>query len=91
MLKTFLIKIINIAANKSEIIGVKEVESRSDCKLFLKSVKKNTPFTNKLDTIPSEHPTLSPIKSNEKRSINRFFILMVIDLPCNNFYISIFN
>jgi len=47
----------------------------------LKSVIKATPFTNKFDTMPRVHPTLSPIRSNEKRSINRFLILVVIDLP----------
>ena len=50
-------------------------------KLFLKSVIKDTPFTNKFETMPRVHPTLSPIRSNEKRSINRFLILVVIDLP----------
>ena len=60
-------------------------ESISNDKLFLKSVIKDTPFTNKFETMPRVHPTLSPIRSNEKRSINRFFILVVIDLPCKIF------
>ena len=70
-----------MAAIKRETIGANEDEMISDDKLFLKSVKKDTPFTNKLDTMPRAHPTLSPIRSNEKRSINRFLILVVIDLP----------
>ena len=70
-----------MAANKREIIGANEDESISNDKLFLKSVIKDTPFTNKFETMPSVHPTLSPIRSNEKRSINRFLILVVIDLP----------
>ena len=70
-----------MAANKREIIGANEDERMSDDKLFLKSVTKDTPFTNKFDTMPRVHPTLSPIRSNEKRSINRFLILVVIDLP----------
>ena len=68
-----------MAANKREIIGANEDERMSDDKLFLKSVIKDTPFTNKFETMPSVHPTLSPIRSNEKRSINRFLILLVID------------
>ena len=80
MLKIFLIKIISIAANKREIIGINEDKRISDDKLFLKLVNKDTPFTNKLETIPRAHPTLSPIRSNEKRSIDRFLILLVIDL-----------
>ena len=70
-----------MAANKREIIGANEDERMSDEKLFLKLVKRDTPFTNKFDTMPRVHPTLSPIRSNEKRSINRFLILVVIDLP----------
>ena len=70
-----------MAANKREIIGANEDERMSDDKLFLKSVIKDTPFTNKFETMPRVHPTLSPIRSNEKRSINRFLILVVIDLP----------
>ena len=70
-----------MAANKREIIGANEDERMSSDKLFLKSVIKDTPFTNKFDTMPRVHPTLSPIRSNEKRSINRFLILVVIDLP----------
>ena len=70
-----------MAANKREIIGANEDERMSDDKLFLKSVTNDTPFTNKFDTMPSVHPTLSPIRSNEKISINRFLILVVIDLP----------
>ena len=70
-----------MAANKREKMGVNEEWRMSIDKLFLKSVIKDTPFTNKFDTMPSEHPTLSPIRSNEKRSINRFLILVVIDLP----------
>ena len=46
-----LIIIINIAANKRETIGASEDEMISDDKLFLKSVTKDTPFTNKFDTI----------------------------------------
>ena len=69
-----------MAANKREIIGANEDERISDDKLFFKLVKKDTPFTNKLETMPRAHPTLSPIRSNEKRSINRFLILLVIDL-----------
>ena len=74
-----------MAANKREIIGANEDERMSDDKLFLKSVIKDTPFTNKFDTMPRVHPTLSPIRINEKRSINRFLILVVIDLPCKIF------
>ena len=70
-----------MAANKREIMGANEDWRMSVDKLFLKSVIKDTPFTNKLDTMPSVHPTLSPIRSNDKRSINRFLILVVIDLP----------
>ena len=70
-----------MAANKREIIGTNEDERISDDNLFLKSVTKDTPFTNKFDTMPRVHPTLSPIRSNEKRSINRFLIFVVIDLP----------
>ena len=80
MLKIFLIKIISIAANKREIIGTNEDKRISDDKLFLKLVNKDTPFTNKLETIPRAHPTLSPIRINEKRSIDRFLILLVINL-----------
>ena len=80
ILKIFLIIIINMAANKREIIGANEDERMSDDKLFLKSVINDTPFTNKFETMPRVHPTLSPIRSNEKRSINRFLILLVIDL-----------
>ena len=69
-----------MAANKREIMGANEDWRMSVDKLFLKSVIKDTPFTNKLDTMPRVHPTLSPIRSNEKRSINRFLILVVIDL-----------
>ena len=69
-----------MAAIKREIIGANEDEKISDDKLFLKSVKKDTPFTNKLDTMPRAHPTLSPIRSNENRSITRFLILLVINL-----------
>ena len=75
-----------MAANKREIIGANEDGRMSNDKLFLKSVIKDTPFTNKFDTMPRVHPTLSPIRSNEKRSINRFFILVVIDLSCKIFY-----
>ena len=83
-----------MAANKREIIGAIEVERMSDDKLFLKSLMKDTPFTNKFDTMPRVHPTLSPIRSNEKRSINRFLILVVIDLPykifCKSILIELF-
>ncbi len=65
-----------MAANKREIIGANVDERVSDNKLFLKLVKKDTPFTKKLDTMPRVVPTLSPIRSNEKRSINRFLILV---------------
>ena len=75
-----------MAANKRDIIGVNEDERISDDKLFLKSVIKDTPFTNKFETMPRVHPTLSPIRSNEKRSINRFLILVVIDLSYKIFY-----
>ena len=75
-----------MAANKREIIGTNEDERISDDKLFLKSVKKDTPFTNKLDTMPRTHPTLSPIRSNENRSITRFLILMVMNLSYKIFY-----
>ena len=79
-----------MAANKREIIGANEDERMSSDKLSLKSVIKDTPFTNKLETMPSVHPTLSPIRSNEKRSINRFLILVVIDLPYKIFSKIIF-
>ena len=69
-----------MAANKREKMGANEDWRMSVDKLFLKSVIKDTPFTNKFDTMPRVHPTLSPIRSNEKRSINRFLILLVIDL-----------
>ena len=75
-----------MAANKREIIGANEDERMSDDKLFLKSVIKDTPFTNKFETMPRVHPTLSPIKSNEKRSINRFSILVIIALSFKYFY-----
>ena len=75
-----------MAANKREIMGANEDWRMSVDKLFLKSVTKDTPFTNKFDTMPRVHPTLSPIMSNEKRSINRFLILLVIDLSYKNFY-----
>ena len=45
------------------------------------TILKKLSFTNKFETMPRVHPTLSPIRSNEKRSINRFLILVVIDLP----------
>ena len=70
-----------MAANKRDKMGANEEWRMSIDKLFLKSVIKDTPFTNKFETMPSVHPTLSPIRSNEKRSINRFLILVVIDLP----------
>ena len=79
-----------MAANKREIIGANEDERMSDDKLFLNSVIKDTPFTNKFETMPRVHPTLSPIRSNEKRSINRFLILELIDLPCKTFCKIIF-
>ena len=69
-----------MAANKREIIGANEDGRMSVDKLFLKSVIKDTPFTNKFETMPSVHPTLSPIRSNENRSTTRFLILMVINL-----------
>ena len=74
-----------MAANKREIIGTNEDERMSDDKLFLKSVTKDTPFTNKFDTMPRVHPTLSPIRSNENRSITRFLILLVINLSYKTF------
>ena len=74
-----------MAANKREIIGANEDERMSDDKLFLKSVIKATPFTNKFDTMPRVHPTLSPIRSNENRSITRFLILLVINLSYKTF------
>ena len=70
-----------MAANNREKMGANEDWRMFVDKLFLKSVTKDTPFTNKFETIPRVHPTLSPIRSNEKRSINRFLILVVIDLP----------
>ena len=70
-----------MAANKREKMGANEDWRKSIDKLFLKSVIKDTPFTNKFETMPRVHPTLSPIRSNEKRSIIRFLILVVIDLP----------
>ena len=48
-----------MAANKREIIGANEDERISDDKLFLKSVKKDTPFTNKLETMPRASYTKS--------------------------------
>ena len=54
------------------------MKKKSDDKLFLKLVKKDTPLTNKLDTIPNVHPTLRPIRSNDKRSTNKFFTLLKI-------------
>ena len=79
-----------MAANKREIIGANVDERMSDDKLFLKSVIKDTPFTNKFETMPRVNPTLSPIRSNEKRSINRFLILVVIYLPYKTFCKIIF-
>ena len=74
-----------MAANNREIMGANEDGMMSVDKLFLKSVIKDTPFTNKFETMPSVHPTLSPIRSNEKRSINRFLILVVIRFALLNF------
>ena len=74
-----------MAANKREIIGANEDERMPEDKLFLKSVIKDTPFTNKLETMPRAHPTLSPIRSNENRSITRFLILLVINLSYKTF------
>ena len=79
-----------MAANKREIIGANDDERMSDEKLFLKTVTKDTPFTNKFDIMPRVHPTLSTIRSNEKRSINRFLILVVIDFPYKTFCKIIF-
>ena len=78
ILKSFLIKIIKIAAIKREIIGANEDEKRSEDKWFLILVTKDTPLTNKLETIPNVQPTLKPIKSSEKRSTNKFFNLLKI-------------
>ncbi len=78
ILKSFLIKTIKIAAIKREIIGANEDEKRSDDKWFLILVTKDTPLTNKLETIPNVQPTLKPIKSSEKRSTNKFFSLLKI-------------
>ena len=77
-------------ANNREIIGDNEGERMSVDKLFLKSAIKDTPFTNKFETMPRVHPTLIPIRSNEKRSTNRFLILVVIDLPYKTFCKIIF-
>ena len=78
-----------MAAIKREIIGANEDERMSDKKLFLKLVKKDTPFTNKLETMPRAHPTLSPIRSNENRSITRFLLLLVINMSYKIFFINL--
>ena len=58
-IKNFSYKNYYMAANKREIIGANEDERISDDKLFLKSVKKDTPFTNKLEQCQSASNTKS--------------------------------
>ena len=44
----------------------------SENKVLLKFVAEATPFTKKLETIPSVQPTLKPIKRSANKSIAKF-------------------
>ena len=78
ILKTFLIKIIIIAATKSDIIGENDNTMESENKVFRKFVAAATPFTKRLETIPSVHPTLKPIKRSANKSIAKFLTFIKI-------------
>ena len=50
----------------------------SENKISLKFVTEATPFTKRLETIPSVHPTLKPIKRSANKSIAKFLTFIKI-------------
>ena len=50
----------------------------SENKAFRKFVAAATPFTKRLETTPSVHPTLKPIKRSANKSIAKFLTFIKI-------------